>query len=99
MLLPKAPQKRPSQHRRFLGKRSHRPATRMHDLRSCGVARTDGDDAVNQMVACIGSNPMHEESPGSIGQGCKLTACGGDSKDSATERYRLSLAGKGGKAR
>ncbi len=42
---------------------------------------------------------MHEESPGSVGQGCKLTACGGDSKESATERSRLCFAGKGGTAR
>ncbi len=27
----------------------------------------------------------HEESPGFIGQGCRVTPGGGDSKDSATE--------------
>ena len=31
-----------------------------------------------------------EESPGTIGLGCLLTAGGGDSKASATERYRQS---------
>ncbi len=33
------------------------------------------------MLACM----VREESPGSIGQGCWLTASGGDSKESATE--------------
>lgn len=43
---------------------------------------------------------MHEESPGSIGQGCWITSSEGDLKDSATERYRLKFTlGKGGKAR
>ena len=28
---------------------------------------------------------IHEESPGFIGQGCRATPGGGDSKDSATE--------------
>ena len=30
----------------------------------------------------------HEESPGTAGQGCRLTAGGGDSRESATERNR-----------
>ena len=30
----------------------------------------------------------HEESPGTTGQGCRLTAGGGDSRESATERNR-----------
>ena len=30
----------------------------------------------------------YEESPGSTGQECKLTACEGDFRESATERYR-----------
>jgi len=33
---------------------------------------------------------MREESPGSTEQGCRLTAGGGDSKDSATENKRRS---------
>ena len=41
----------------------------------------------------------HEESPGFIGQGCRVTPGGGDSKDSATEIDFLHFAGKGGKAR
>ena len=32
---------------------------------------------------------VYEESPGSTGQGCQLTAGGGNSKESATENYRL----------
>ena len=32
----------------------------------------------------------NEESPSTAGQGCQLTAGGGDSKASATERYRQS---------
>ena len=32
---------------------------------------------------------LREESPGSIEQGCRLTAGGGDSKDSATENKRF----------
>ena len=34
---------------------------------------------------------LREESPGSIEQGCRLTAGGGDSKDSATENKRFPL--------
>ena len=30
----------------------------------------------------------HEESPGTAEQGCRLTAGGGDSRESATEIYR-----------
>ena len=41
----------------------------------------------------------HEESPGFIGQGCRVTPGGGDSKDSATEIDFLFFTGKGGKAR
>ena len=37
---------------------------------------------VSQMVA---GTKVREESPGSIEQGCRLTAGGSDSKDSATE--------------
>lgn len=33
----------------------------------------------------------HEESPSSTGQGCQVTPGGGDSKDSATEIYRLLM--------
>ena len=51
------------------------------------------------MVAGIRSDPVREESPSSIGQGCKVTPCGGNSKDSATEIYRLIFSGKGGKVR
>ncbi len=32
-----------------------------------------------------------EESPGFTGQGCRITSCRGDSKESATETYRSSL--------
>ena len=42
---------------------------------------------------------LSEESPGSVGQGCRLTAGGGDFKDSATEINRLPLAGKDGTVR
>ena len=41
----------------------------------------------------------HEESPGTTGQGCRLTAGGGDSKECATERNRRATRGKDGKAR
>ena len=49
----------------------------------------------------IAGDQSHEESPGFIGRGCRVTPGGGDSKDSATEidfpfGFRL---GKGGKAR
>ena len=42
---------------------------------------------------------MREESPGSIEQGCRLTAGGGDSKDSATENKRQISSGKCGNVR
>jgi len=32
---------------------------------------------------------VHEESPGSAGQGCRVTPGEGDFKESATEIYRL----------
>ena len=38
-----------------------------------------------------------EESPGFIGQGCRITSGGGDSKESATENNRHE-SGKGEKA-
>ena len=41
---------------------------------------------------------IHEESPGFIGQGCRATPGGGDSKDSATETDCQNL-GDGGKVR
>lgn len=31
---------------------------------------------------------IHEESPGSIGQGCQITSGEGDFRESATETYR-----------
>ena len=34
---------------------------------------------------------LREDSPGSIELGCRLTAGGGDSKDSATENKRFPL--------
>jgi len=42
-----------------------------------------------------------EESPSSVGGGCWVIPSGGDSKDSATERYRQKAlpSGKGGKVR
>ena len=40
----------------------------------------------------------HEESPGFIGQGCRVTPGGGDSKDSATEIDCQNI-GDGGKVR
>ena len=40
---------------------------------------------------------LREESPGSIGQGCRLTAGRGDPKESATENNR-QIFGKGEKA-
>jgi len=36
---------------------------------------------------------VREESPGSIGQGCRVTPGEGDFKESATEIYRLGFAG------
>ncbi len=45
-----------------------------------------------------GHRKMREESPGSIEQGCRLTAGGGDSKDSATENKRR-IFGKCGNVR
>ena len=41
---------------------------------------------------------IHEESPGFIGQGCRVTPGGGDSKDSATE-IDCQFFGDGGKVR
>lgn len=38
---------------------------------------------------------VREESPSSIGQGCKVTPCGGNSRDSATESKPPAFAGKG----
>ncbi len=54
---------------------------------------------VNQTVAA--SQCDDEESPSSPGQWCWVTPSRGDSKDSATERYRLLAckSGKGGKVR
>ena len=41
----------------------------------------------------------YEESPGSTGQECKLTACEGDFRESATESKPPVYTGKGEKAR
>ena len=54
------------------------------------------------MDASNGRKPLFEESPGSIGQGCRLTAGEGDFKDSATEinrRFAIMRNGKGGTVR
>ena len=40
------------------------------------------------MVACTCRKAVYEESPGSIGQRCRVTPGEGDFKESATERYR-----------
>ena len=50
-----------------------------------------------QSDGCRCRKTAGEESPGFIGQGCRLTAGGGNSKDSATEIYR-HFCGKGGMA-
>jgi hypothetical protein len=41
-----------------------------------------------------GCRKIPEESPGSIGQGCRLTACRGDPKESATETNRRVRAAR-----
>jgi len=41
------------------------------------------------MIAGACRKAAREESPGSIGQGCRVTPGEGDFKESATERYRL----------
>lgn len=51
------------------------------------------------MIACINRKIVPEESPGSIGQGCRVTPGEGDFKESATEIDRLFLTGKDGKVR
>jgi len=57
------------------------------------------------MIACTCRKAVHEESPGSAGQGCRVTPGQGDLKESATEIDRLMenavvfFEGKGGKAR
>ena len=45
------------------------------------------------MVACTCRKAVYEESPGSIGQRCRVTPGEGDIKESATERYRLLEVG------
>lgn len=52
------------------------------------------------MIACTDRKAVYEESPGSIGQRCRVTPGEGDFKESATEIYRLLISGgKGGKVR
>lgn len=41
------------------------------------------------MIADICRKALDEESPGSIGQRCRVTPGEGDFKESATERYRV----------
>jgi len=43
---------------------------------------------VSLTVAGINRKVVSEESPGSVGQGCRVTPGGGNSKESATENYR-----------
>lgn len=43
------------------------------------------------IVSILGNRVFNEESPCTIEQGCWVTPSGGDSKDSATERYRQAL--------
>ena len=40
----------------------------------------------------------HEESPSTVGHGCRVTPCQGDLKESATEIYRTAMC-KGGNVR
>ena len=54
------------------------------------------------MIADAAWKGVDEESPGSIGQWCRVTPGKGDFKESATEIYRhigFTEYGKGGKAR
>ncbi len=51
-----------------------------------GIKKDYNKSRVSQTVA--GIFMVREESPGSIERGCRLTAGGGDSKDSATENKR-----------
>ena len=61
------------------------------DLRAC-VRRLTKHGVQGKMARCEVNRrsraERHEESPGTTGQGCRLTAGGGDSRESATERNR-----------
>ena len=58
-------------------------------FRLCGLTKTSWEIILFQCEVNRRSQAFgHEESPGTAGQGCRLTAGGGDSRDSATERNR-----------
>ena len=54
---------------------------------------------VNWTIAGINRKMVHEESPGSLEPGCRVTPGEGDFKESATESKPPNSLGKGGRVR